>query len=205
MENKIIELYTDGSSLGNPGPSGLGYVIRYWESKKEGEPPVANNIEGSQGFKLSTNNRMEIMAGIYGIEYILELISVKMLNGVEKIQLSTDSKYFCDAVVRGWLDKWQQNNWITSSQTPVKNKDLWEKVVAVLNKLKQQNISLNISYIPGHQGYEFNELADKLCTAASNDSQNHMIDEVYESTMSKPAFGGYKKYNNYNNYKSYNK
>lgn len=180
---KIVELYTDGSSLGNPGQSGLAYVIRYWEVKEAGKPPVVSEVEGSQGFKLSTNNRMEIMAAIYGINFIIELIDVGMLKGISEINLLTDSQYLCDSIVKGWLNKWSTGGWITSTQKPVKNKDLWELVLAILNKLKEKQIKLNMYHIPGHQGIEFNERADKLCTAASADISNHIIDAAYEESI----------------------
>lgn len=186
---KTIEIYTDGSSLGNPGPSGLGYIIRYWEVKEAGKSPVVSEVEGSQGFRLSTNNRMEIMAVIYGINFIIELLDVGMLKDINQIELLSDSQYFCDSIVKGWLNKWSSSGWVTSTQKPVKNKDLWESIITILNTLKQKQIKLNIYHIPGHQGVEFNEKADKLCTAASADTSNHIVDVNYESSMVK-----YKKY-----------
>ena len=71
MNSMPIEIYTDGSSLGNPGQSGLGYIIRYWEAGENDTMPVQKEIEGSQGFKMSTNNRMEIMAGIFAIKAVI--------------------------------------------------------------------------------------------------------------------------------------
>lgn len=180
----IIEIHTDGSSLGNPGPSGLGYVIRYWEIKEENKPPVANEVEGSQGFKLSTNNRMEIMAVIYAINFTLELIDVGMLKDIKEVHLYTDSKYVHDSIVKKWIDKWSQNNWITSTQSSVKNKDLWESILITINNLNKKGIKLIINHIPGHQGFEFNERADALCTAASKDYMNQISDINYELLVS---------------------
>jgi ribonuclease HI len=199
MVTMPIELHTDGSSLGNPGPSGYGFVIRYYESAGENEMPVSKEVEGKQGFKLSTNSRMEIMGVIFGIRDVIKkfqdgLFSANMIN------LMSDSRYFCDAVNKRWIDKWQSNDWMTSgfrgsSPQPVKNKDLWEQVIEVTKQLQTMGIILNISHIDGHKGHEFNEKADKLAVAASNDSANHLVDEPYEKThQNRQTNFGYKTY-----------
>lgn len=180
-KTKIVEVYTDGSSLGNPGISGTGYIIRYWEMKDD--KLVPGEIEGSQGFKLSTNNRMEIMGAIYGISFALELIEVGMLKDIIELSLFSDSQYLCDSIVKGWLNKWSKGGWVTSTQKPVKNKDLWEAIIVILEKLNTKGIKLIVNHIPGHQGFEFNERADKLCTDASKDTSNHIIDTVYEESI----------------------
>ena len=189
-KTKVIEVYTDGSSLGNPGMSGTGYIIRYWEIK-EGKL-VPGEVEGSQGFRLSTNNRMEMMGVIYGINFALELLEVGMLKEIKEINLFSDSQYLCDTIIKGWLNKWSKSGWVTSTQKPVKNKDLWESIIVILDKLNKKGIKLIINHIPGHQGFEFNERADKLCTTASADTANHIVDEVYEASVAK-----YKNYKNY--------
>lgn len=175
-----IELYTDGSCLGNPGPGGLGYIIRYWEAKKDNGFPEAKIIEGKQGFRLSTNNRMEIMAGIYGIQDILKNVQAGQFDRTSQINLTTDSKYFCDAINQRWLDKWRQNNWVTLNKTPVKNRDLWEQLIGILDQLRSLSITLVINHINGHRGHEFNEMADRLAVSASSSSNDYLIDEVYE-------------------------
>ena len=191
MSTMPIELYTDGSSLKNPGASGLAYIIRYWVDGNEEDlnfMPESKIIEGSQGFRLSTNNRMEIMAGIFGIRKVIECIKDGIINNVYKqINLSSDSEYFCNAVNQRWINKWVQNNWMTSgfrgsAPKSVKNKDLWEQVIELQEELQRLGIALTLIHIKGHNGHEFNEKADKLAVAASNDSTNHLIDEVYEKT-----------------------
>lgn len=182
-----IELYTDGSSLQNPGASGLAYIIRYWVDKNESDMPESNIIEGSQGFRLSTNNRMEIMAGIYGLKKIIECINNGTMSGYTQINLSSDSEYFCNAVNQRWIQKWVQNNWMTSGfrgspPKSVKNKDLWEQVIELQETLQNMGITLTLIHIKGHNGHEFNERADQLAVAASNDRTNHLIDEIYEKT-----------------------
>lgn len=183
-----IDLYTDGSSLRNPGASGLAYIIRYWESPSEQDGmPEEKIIEGSQGFRLSTNNRMEIMAGIYGLNAIIENVNNGTFEGLTQINLSSDSEYFVKAINQNWLSRWQQNNWMTSSfngakPKAVKNKDLWEQVIEIQNKLRSMSINLTLSHVDGHSGVELNERADQLAVAASNDGTHHIIDEFYEKT-----------------------
>lgn len=186
MSNSMpIELYTDGSCLRNPGSAGLGYVIRYWKDNEEGVPsPVV--YDGNQGFRLSTNSRMEIMAGIYGINKVFSLIDSNEISDVKQINLFSDSKYFCDAINQNWIGKWMANNWMTSgyqgrTPQPVKNKDLWEQVIDLQNKMKERNIIFSISHVDGHSGVEFNERADKLAVAASSGT-DQIVDEVYEKT-----------------------
>lgn len=184
-----IELYTDGSSLKNPGASGLAYVIRYWESKNGDDMPTPNIIEGNQGFRLSTNNRMEIMAAIHGLRKIIDTVKGNSeFQGVSQVNLASDSDYLCKAVNQGWIQKWQQNNWMTSGfqgkkPQPVKNKDLWEQIITLQSELQSLGITLLVNHINGHSGHEFNEKCDKLAVAASNDSSKHLIDEIYEQTM----------------------
>jgi ribonuclease HI len=187
--NVPIELYTDGSARNNPGPAGLAYVIRYYTPAEGDEMPEPQNIEGSQGFRVSTNNRMEIMAGIYGLRKIVENVSNGTFKEVNSISLQTDSEYFCKAVVQGWIAKWQNNNWMTSSfggkkPKPVKNRDLWEEFTALQNQLKAMGITLNMTHIAGHAGHEWNERCDQLATAAADDTTNSIRDEVYEKSAS---------------------
>lgn len=186
MSNMPLELYTDGSCLKNPGAGGLAYIIRYWEPTEENEMPKVNVIEGNQGFRLTTNNRMEIMAGLYGIRAIIDNITSGKFQNVSQINLSTDSEYFCKAITMKWINKWVQNDWMTSGfqgsqPKPVKNKDLWEQVLEIQNQLHSMGITLTISHVKGHNGHEWNERADNLAVAASTGT-NHIIDEVYEKT-----------------------
>ena len=187
MSTMPIELYTDGSSLQNPGASGLAYIIRYWVDNMDDQMPEQKTIEGNQGFRLSTNNRMEIMAGIYGLRKIIECINNGTINRPAQINLSSDSEYFCNAVNQRWINKWVQNNWMTSgfrgsAPKSVKNKDLWEQVIDIQNTLQNMGINLTLIHIKGHNGHEFNEKCDQLAVAASKDNTNHLIDEIYEKT-----------------------
>ena len=132
---------------------------------------------------------MEIMATIYGFKKVIEMVQsdpVKF-SGVGQLNLSSDSEYVCNAINFRWLQKWQQNNWMTSGfqgrkPTDVKNKDLWEQVVALQNQMQSMGLNLTVNHVKGHNGHEFNERADQLAVAAAADSTNHLIDEVYEKT-----------------------
>lgn len=181
-----IEAYTDGSSLHNPGPSGFSYIIRYYIDKEDGMPEL-KEIEFKQGFRLSTNNRMEIMAGIYVLKEILRLVDEGTLMDARQINLSSDSEYFCKAVNQNWLAKWQGNDWMTSAyqgkkSQPVKNKDLWEQIVEIQNELKMKNITLTMTHVAGHAGHEFNERCDELARSAANGAEL-IADEVYEKLI----------------------
>ena len=120
IEIKHVEIYTDGACSGNPGPGGYGAVIIYKNQRRE----------ISQGFKITTNNRMEILAVIEAL---------KILNQPCNINLYSDSKYLIDAITKGWLDKWQKNNWHRNKKDLVLNIDLWKEL---LNLLELHNINL---------------------------------------------------------------
>ena len=182
MSSLAIQIYSDGSSLSNPGPSGCAYIIRYWNSDNENDMPKATDFEFKKGFRLSTNNRMEIMSAILGIEEVLKRIASGEFT-TKTVNVISDSRYLCDAVNKHWIDKWPQKGWITSTNFPVKNKDLWEKIIELLETCKKESVILTFSHIFGHNGDEYNEKADHLAVSASNDSASHGIDEAYETSI----------------------
>ncbi len=142
---KEVALFTDGSCLGNPGPGGYGAILRYQEHIKE----------LSQGFLLTTNNRMELMAVIEGLAALKEPCLV---------HLTTDSQYVKNGMT-SWLKGWKRNNWRTSTKQAVKNKDLWQR-------LDQECARHEISWhwVKGHAGHPENERCDELArNAASGD------------------------------------
>ncbi len=139
---KDVELFCDGACSGNPGPGGWGVVLRFQDSEKElsgGEPHT-------------TNNRMELMGCIAGLEALRESCIVRV---------TTDSQYLAKAFGDGWLDKWQRNGWRTSSKAPVKNRELWERLLALAQKHR-----LSWQWIKGHAGHPENERCDSLAVAA---------------------------------------
>ena len=146
-----INIYTDGAAIGNPGPGGYGVILEYDGHIKE----------LSQGFRLTTNNRMELLAVIIGLEAIAE-------SGHQVIIFS-DSKYVIDAINQKWVFNWEKTGYKKK-----KNPDLWRRFLKVY---RQHNIQCK--WIKGHAGNPKNERCDWLAVAASN-SDNLNIDKEYE-------------------------
>lgn len=140
---KKIEMYTDGACSGNPGPGGYGTILRYNGHEKE----------FSAGYKKTTNNRMELMAIIVGLEALKEPCQVDVYS---------DSKYIVDAVNQGWAQRWKRNGWKRNKKEYAKNTDLWERLLALLNKHR-----VNLLWVKGHAGHAENERCDQLAVAAS--------------------------------------
>ena len=134
---KTIVIYTDGACLGNPGPGGCAGIIQYGDSEK-----IAKGAE-----KDTTNNRMELMAAIKGLEALTEYCQVT---------LYTDSVYVQKGASE-WLPGWKKNNWKTAAKQPVKNIDLWQQVDAVISKH-----NINWQWVKGHNGHPENERVDVL-------------------------------------------
>jgi len=130
-------IYTDGACSGNPGPGGWGAVLRSGGHLKE--------MHG--GEKATTNNRMELMAAIQALE---------ALSRPSEVQLFTDSKYVLDGITK-WLPNWERRNWQTASKQPVKNVDLWQRLVAA-----KQRHTVDWHWVKGHNGDPGNERADEL-------------------------------------------
>ncbi len=182
-----VDIYTDGSCLKNPGMGGYGYIIRYTEDDPSNPSvPKFVDIEKNQGYRYTTNNRMEIMAAIFGIKDIINNISIGVIKGCTQINLFSDSEYLCKSINNKWIYKWMENNWMTSSfggksPKPVKNKDLWEELINVQNVVRNLGISLIFNWVKGHDTNEMNNRADKLAVSASTGT-NHIIDEGWEQT-----------------------
>ena len=138
-----ITIYTDGACSGNPGPGGYGIIILS-EKKRQ---------ELSGGYKLTTNNRMELMAVIVGLEQ-LEIPSI--------VNLYTDSKYIVDAVTKGWAKRWRANSWKRNKKDKAMNPDLWGKLLDLCSKHQ-----VEFSWVRGHSGNIENERCDKLAVQAS--------------------------------------
>ncbi len=144
-----IKIYTDGACIGNPGPGGWAAVILSENNKKE--------IFG--GEKLTTNNRMELMATIKALDYCTQIDEKQM--SLKQIKIFTDSKYVKEGITV-WIDKWEKNNWKTADKKNVKNIDLWKK-------LKDLTKTLNVewNWIKGHSDNSMNDLADQLAKKAT--------------------------------------
>lgn len=148
MSIKNVELFTDGACKNNPGPGGYCAILRYKGNEKI--------ISG--GEKDTTNNRMELMAVISGLNALKEPCNVTVYS---------DSKYFIDSIEKGWLFNWQKNNFIKKGSGKVLNKDLWEKILELISI---HNISL--VWVKGHSGHIENERCDKIAVLESQKYNN---------------------------------
>lgn len=138
---KKVNIFTDGACSGNPGPGGWGVILDYNGKEKE--------LSG--GSPETTNNKMELTAVIKGLEALKESCEVI---------ITTDSKYVCDAINKGWLDKWVSNNWRKADKKPVLNIDLWETLLPLLKKHM-----VTFVWVKGHNDHPQNERCDKLAVA----------------------------------------
>lgn len=152
MENKIVNIYTDGSSRGNPGRGGYGAILIWGKIKKE----------LSQGFKHTTNNRMELMAVIASLEALKK-------EGLE-LHIYSDSKYIVNAVTLGWLKNWIK----TDFKGGKKNKDLWTRYFVLAT-----NFKIHFHWVKGHADNPLNNRCDELATQAA-DGRNLIEDVGYE-------------------------
>ncbi len=140
-ERKNVKLYTDGACSGNPGPGGYGAILIYKGIEKE--------ISGAENN--TTNNKMEIMAVIKGLEMIKEPCNVTVYS---------DSAYVVNAIQMGWLRNWKKNNWKKSDKSIVKNIDLWEQLLALMEIHNVEFIK-----VKGHSDNEYNNRCDKLAVS----------------------------------------
>ena len=150
----MIIIYTDGSSRGNPGPGGYGTVLKFKEHRKE----------ISEGYRKTTNNRMELLAVIIGLE------AIKVDNAPVKVY--SDSQYVINSVEKGWL--W---NWIKKDFKGKKNKDLWLRFAEIYKKHR-----VSFQWVKGHAGIPENERCDQLAVEAA-ESSNLLVDEGFESGL----------------------
>ena len=145
---KQITIYTDGSSLGNPGPGGYGTILKF----------NGNDKELSQGYACTTNNRMELMAAIAGLESLKEPCAVT---------LTSDSKYVIDAMNKGWIEGWKQKGWTRGKKKTLKNADLWQRLLKAT-----ENHDITWEWVRGHTGHPENERCDELAVAAASQEDN---------------------------------
>ena len=145
-----VTIYTDGAARGNPnGPGGYGAVLEYVDSKGN-----LHTKELSAGYRRTTNNRMELMAVIRALECLVKPC---------EIELYSDSKYVVDAFNQNWVEGWQKSNWRKSDRRPVKNIDLWKKLLTV-----KKPHAISFHWVKGHDGHPQNERCDALATAAAD-------------------------------------
>lgn len=145
-----VQIYTDGAARGNPdGPGGYGTVLEYVDTKGQ-----LHQKELSGGYKKTTNNRMELMAAIVGLE---------ALNRPCKVELYSDSKYLVDAFNQNWIDGWLKRGWKRGKNEPVKNVDLWKRLLTA-----KEPHQVTFIWVKGHDGHPQNERCDQLATSAAD-------------------------------------
>ncbi len=145
-----VTLYTDGAARGNPdGPGGYGAILQFVDSKG-----TLHEREFSAGYKKTTNNRMELMGVITGLEALTKPCEVTVVS---------DSKYVTDAFNQDWIGGWLKNNWKNSAKKPVKNVELWQRLLRAAEPHK-----LTFCWIKGHAGHPENERCDELATGAAD-------------------------------------
>ena len=153
----FVRIYTDGAARGNPdGPGGYGTVLEYVDTKGQ-----LHTKELSQGYKKTTNNRMELMAVIAGLE---------ALNRPCEVELYSDSQYVVNAFNQHWIEGWIKKGWKRGKNEPVKNVDLWKRLLAAKEKHQVRFI-----WVKGHDGHPQNERCDTLATTAADG--HNLIDD----------------------------
>ena len=164
---KEVQLFTDGAAEPNPGPAGIGYILRMGDKEKE----------FSQGYIESTNNRMELRAVIAGLEKLTKKV---------RLTVFSDSKYVVDAVEKGWLLNWQKLGW-RRKEGPLKNADLWAR----LSELLEQH-EVEFEWVRGHSGHTENERCDQLAVAAAKSFERIQdegyLDEIIPESTSEMAY-----------------
>jgi ribonuclease HI len=152
---KQVTLYTDGACINNPGPGGYGVVLLFNSHRKE----------LSKGYRKTTNNRMEILAAIAGLEALKEPCIVTLYS---------DSQYVVQAIEKGWARRWRENGWMRNKKEKAVNPDLWERLLELCNIH-----TIQFEWLRGHAGNSENERCDELATAAARGSDLG-VDEGYE-------------------------
>jgi len=153
-----VKIYTDGAARGNPdGPGGYGTILVYVDPKGE-----EHRREYSQGYKKTTNNRMELLAAIIGLEALTKPC---------RVELYSDSQYLVKAFNDHWIDGWIKKGWKRGKNEPVKNVDLWKRLL----KAKEPH-DVTFIWVKGHNGHEMNERCDVLATTAADG--DGLIDDI---------------------------
>lgn len=146
----LVKIYTDGAARGNPeGPGGYGTVLEYIDPKGS-----LHTKEISEGYRKTTNNRMELMAVIAGLE---------ALNRPCQVEVYSDSRYVVDAFNQHWIDSWLKKGWKRGKNEPVKNVDLWKRLLAA-----KEPHEVKFIWVKGHDGHPQNERCDTLATTAAD-------------------------------------
>ncbi|CAM2836453.1 ribonuclease HI [Slackia exigua] len=154
-----VDIYSDGSSRGNPGPGGYGAILRFVDPSGG-----VHQKELSGGFERTTNNRMELLGVIVALE---------ALKAPCEVAVYTDSQYVVKAFTDRWVDGWKRRGWKNAKKEPVKNQDLWMRLIAAL-----EGHRVSFHWVKGHAGHPENERCDELATTAA-DGADRLIDEGF--------------------------
>lgn len=148
LENGLpaVRIFSDGACSGNPGPGGWGTILQFTDAKGQ-----FHEKELSGGEAHTTNNRMELMGVIAGLEALKTPCAVT---------LTTDSKYVADSITKGWAVSWQKRGWIKADKKPALNVDLWERLLPLLSLHR-----VTVCWVKGHAGHPENERCDRLAVA----------------------------------------
>jgi ribonuclease HI len=155
-----INLYSDGGAEPNPGKGGFGVIMSYKGNKRE----------FSQGYELTTNNRMELLGVIYGLE---------RLKTKSVVNVFTDSRYVIDGIEKGWAEKWKSKNWLRTRNEMAVNHDLWDRLLILISA--HEKVIFN--WVKGHAGHQENERCDELAMSALK-GNDLIIDHGYQPTKS---------------------
>ncbi len=159
---KEVRIYTDGGCAPNPGPGGYGVVLIYGEHRRE----------LSDGYRLTTNNRMELLAVIKGLEALKESCAVKLFS---------DSEYVVNAMTQGWVERWKARGWRRKQNKMAANHDLWKKLDSLCQKHQ-----IDFHWVKGHANIPENERCDQLAMKALT-AGDLLVDEFYEKTTNAPS------------------
>ncbi|SFR99454.1 ribonuclease HI [Anaeromicropila populeti] len=158
-----VKIYTDGAARGNPdGPGGYGTILVYVDSHG-----TEHKRELSAGYRKTTNNRMELLAVIIGLEALIKPCEVEIFS---------DSQYVIKAFNEHWIDGWIKKGWKRGKNEPVKNVDLWKRLL----KAKEPH-HVKFTWVKGHNGHPMNERCDYLATTAADG--NHLLEDVVDTTV----------------------
>lgn len=171
-EGTLIRIFTDGSALENPGPGGWAAIMEV-KGKRASQ---------SQGYKHTTNNRMELMGPVATLDLLVKLQVEGKIDDVEKVIVVTDSEYLVSAMTRGWAKRWRKNQWIKQDGDKAKNTDLWKRILHAGDRLKK----VEFRWVRGHAKFreafaKENEICDRLAKqAAGQPEERLLVDEGYE-------------------------
>ncbi len=156
-----VTIFSDGSAKGNPGPGGYGTILQYIDTKGK-----LHELELTEGFRLTTNNRMELLGAIKGLEALKKPCDVTIIS---------DSQYLVNAFNNGWIEGWKKKGWKKADNSEVLNRDLWQRLL-----LAMESHNVTFEWIKGHAGHPENERCDRLAFNSA-DREVLLTDEGYEA------------------------